>query len=156
MKKKIIIIIAVILVIVAGIVLAVSLSGGGKPDKDNITVTLTVDDYSYYDYDNIITCKMVVENNNDYAVNMFGGTYSDDDLTFNTTSQGAAVVSAKGKYENRITIEFNNEVEFDDYIELLKKKKISFTFAKITNDKGTKVKPVIVEPTPQVTETPQD
>lgn len=156
MKKKIIIIIAVALVLIAGIVLAVSLSGGEKPDKDNITVTLTVDDYSLYDYDNIITCKMVVENNNDYAVNMFGGTYSDDDLTFNTTSQGAAVVSAKGKYENRITVEYNNDVEFDDYIQLLKKKKINFTFAKTTNDKGTKVSPVIVEPPTQATETPQD
>lgn len=112
-------------------------------DKIKVNILISKDTTS----NNQVCAELSIENQNDFNINLFNFEYSDSDVNFDIGYEGANIIASGSVFKDKFLVEFDNDIEIEDLVPLLKSKNILLTFnsdAANQNDVITKVKPNIL------------
>lgn len=145
-KKIILLVITIVAVVSAITVFALSKFDNTTDNvvSEDKTKAVILIDESYTK--NSVKAKLVIENHNGFAINMFGIYCPDDTIHFDIKNESAFTIENEDTFNYDFTITFNEGIDSKDYLSLLENKDIFISFnanASNQNDNITQIQPVI-------------
>lgn len=125
-KKGTIIFIIVFFCIIVSVILVYSQQQ--IIDTNKIDIVLDIDENSIYDDDNIVNCTLKVQNSNRFGIVLFGSEYKDESLYFDAACEGVYIINPNESIENSVSFEFNENINKNQYLSLIREKELTFSF----------------------------
>ncbi|MBQ7202902.1 MAG: hypothetical protein IJS03_02660 [Eubacterium sp.] len=110
-------------------------------EKVSVTIVELTDDKAT---DSVMPVKIIIDNNNDFPIDLLPFQFSDKDLSFSLFSEGVITIEKKSKYTNTINVVFNDKKTNINNYKLLSSKNITANFTASAANQNNIITPVTV------------